>query len=242
MAQPPAGSLQGLRCGVTGAGGSLGRALLWELHQQGAIPVALRHSADSLVLERDGQSLAVETLSWQVGQEEQLREVLADLDLLVINHGINRLGARDAAATSETLAVNLLSPLRLLNLFLASEPRAGATDGSREVWVNTSEAEVNPALSPLYEISKRALGQLLSLRRLDANCRVRRLVLGPFRSDLNPYGVMRAEGVARSVIHQALAGRELIIVTPNPLTWVLMPLTCWGRELYYRWFTRPPGP
>lgn len=231
-----------MRCGVTGAGGSLGRALLWELHRQGAIPVALSHSSKALVLERDGTTLAVETLNWQVGQEEQLRDALAGLQLLVINHGINRLGARDAAATSETLAVNLLSPLRLLELFLAADTAQGAEPSSREVWVNTSEAEVNPALSPLYEISKRALGQVLSLWRLDASCRVRRLVLGPFRSALNPYGVMRAEGVARSVVQQALAGRELIIVTPNPLTWVLMPLSCWSRELYYRWFTRPPGP
>ena len=37
----------------------------------------------------------------------------------------------------------------------------------KEVWVNTSEAEVNPALSPLYELSKRATGDIVTLRRLD---------------------------------------------------------------------------
>ena len=53
--------LAGLRCGVTGAGGSLGRALLLELHRQGALPVALRHSDQDLVLDDDGTPLQVET-------------------------------------------------------------------------------------------------------------------------------------------------------------------------------------
>ena len=145
--------------------------------------------------------------------------------------------ARDAQATADSLAVNLSSALRLMELFLET---AKPGDG-RELWVNTSEAEVNPAFSPLYEISKRALGQLVSLRRLDALCTVRRLVLGPFRSELNPYGFMQADGVAAGVLRQAAAGKELIIVSPNPLTWLLMPLTCWGRERYYRWFTQRPG-
>ena len=172
-----------------------------------------------------------------MGEEEALRPQLESLQLLVINHGINRMGARDAQSTADSLEVNLSSALRLMELFLQT---AQPGDG-RELWVNTSEAEVNPAFSPLYEISKRALGQLVSLRRIDAVCTVRRLVLGPFRSALNPYGFMQASGVAAAVLRQAAAGRELIIVSPNPLTWLLMPLTCWGRERYYRWFTQRPG-
>ena len=110
--------------------------------------------------------------------------------------------------------------------------------------MNTSEAEVSPAFSPLYEISKRTLGELVSLRSLDADggCTVRRLVLGPFRSELNPYGVMRAEGVARAVLNQAAAGRRLVIVTPNPLTWLLMPAVEAARQLYYRAVTRRRDP
>jgi hypothetical protein len=231
--------LENRRCGVTGAGGSFGRALLLELHHHGAQPVALRHGSEQLQLSLgDGQPLAVETHSWCVGEEELLLPVLQNLEILVINHGVNYFVARDAAATRESLEVNTLSGLRLMELFL-SLPEI---QPPRELWVNTSEAEVNPALSPLYEISKRALGQLVSLRSLDAAIPVRRLVLGPFRSELNPHGVMRAEGVAAAVMRQVLLDRRLIIVTPNPLTWLLMPLTSWARQLYYRRFTRPPGP
>jgi hypothetical protein len=97
---------------------------------------------------------------------------------------------------------------------------------------------VNPALSPLYEISKRALGQLLSLRSLDAPCTVRRLVLGPFKSALNPYGLMKADGVAKKVIQQVLNDKKMVIVSPNPLTWLLMPLAEFTRNIYYRSTTR----
>ena len=228
---------QGQRCAVTGASGSLGRALLHALHRQGAIPVALSSSPGPIRLQDGDQELEIETIAWKVGEEEALRPQLESLQLLVINHGINRMGARDAQSTADSLEVNLSSALRLMELFLQT---AQPGDG-RELWVNTSEAEVNPAFSPLYEISKRALGQLVSLRRIDAVCTVRRLVLGPFRSALNPYGFMRASGVAAAVMRQAGAGSELIIVSPNPLTWLLMPLTCWGRERYYRWFTQRPG-
>lgn len=51
----------------------------------------------------------------------------------------------------------------------------------KELWVNTSEAEVNPAFSPLYELSKRTLGDLVTLRRLDSPCIIRKLILGRLR-------------------------------------------------------------
>ena len=202
--------------------------------------MALRHSAGSLDL-RDaaGGQIPVQTVTWQVGEEEQLTALLAELQILVINHGINVMGARDREATRLSLEVNTLSALRLLELFLASPNPSGQR---REIWVNTSEAEVNPAFSPLYEISKRTLGQLLSLRSLDAPWPVRRLVLGPFRSALNPYGFMDADRVAAAVVAQVLAGRELVIVSPNPLTWLLRPLAAWGRRLYFSWFTRHRDP
>ena len=112
------------------------------------------------------------------------------------------------------------------------------------MWVNTSEAEIQPAVSPAYEMSKRLIGQLVSLRgaNLDKNLRehlvIRKLVLGPFRSELNPIGVMSAEFVVRQVLMQVGLGLRLVIVTPNPLTYVLMPLTELGRWVYSRSLSR----
>ena len=94
---------QGQRCGVTGASGSLGRALLLALHRQGATPVALSHSPGPLRLQDGEQELEIETIHWQVGAEEALEPELKSLQLLVINHGINRMRSRDAKATAESL-------------------------------------------------------------------------------------------------------------------------------------------
>ncbi|MDA0887529.1 MAG: short-chain dehydrogenase, partial [Cyanobacteria bacterium] len=68
-----------------------------------------------------------------------------------------------------------------------------------------------------------------------------RLVLGPFRSALNPIGLMGADFVATQVLAQARLGCNLIIVSPNPLTYVLMPLSTLSRWLYCRLLTRAEG-
>lgn len=231
------------RCvAITGASGALGQALLRAWHRRGARLIALTSSSQPLEL-RDaaGQPIPLEQVVWQVGQERQLAAVLAGVDVLVLNHGVNVHGQRDAGATSLSLEVNALSGWRLLELFgeLAAERPAGQV--RPELWLNTSEAEIEPAFSPLYEISKRLMGQLLSLRALDLNqvMRIRRLVLGPFRSGLNPVGLMGAGFVAGQILLQAQLGLNLIIVTPNPLVVVLMPLTTLGRWLYFRLLTRP---
>jgi hypothetical protein len=87
------------------------------------------------------------------------------------------------------------------------------------------------------------MGQLLSLRALDLapTLRIRRLVLGPFRSELNPIGVMDADWVAGEILRQADWNCSLIIVTINPLTYVLMPLTTVLRWAYYRAVTHSAG-
>ena len=85
---------------------------------------------------------------------------------------------------------------------------------------------------------------MVSLRALDLAgasgplC-IRRLVLGPFRSNLNPIGVMGAGFVAKQVVTQARLGLNLIIVTPNPLTYVVMPLNILMRWGYFKLLTRP---
>ena len=47
-------------------------------------------------------------------------------------------------------------------------------------------------------------------------------MLGPFRSALNPIGLMSADFVAREIL-KANWDLGLVIMTPNPLTYVLMP-------------------
>jgi monoglucosyldiacylglycerol epimerase len=107
----------------------------------------------------------------------------------------------------------------------------------REVWINTSEAEVNPAFSPLYELSKRALGQLITLKRLDAPCIVRKLILGPFKSNLNPIGVMSADWVGQQIVNLAKRDFRNIIVTINPITFLLFPIKEFFVSIYFKLFT-----
>ena len=233
---------------ITGASGSLGQALLRGWHNRGARLIALSCGPRQLDLhDSNGQRIPLRDETWCVGYEERLAPLLSEVDVLVLNHGVNVHGDRSAAATEQSLEVNALSSWRLLELFarvVAERPDEPGRPRP-EVWLNTSEAEIQPALSPLYEISKRLAGQLLSLRALDLaddpngpRLRIRRLVLGPFRSALNPIGLMGADFVAGQVLAQARLGCNLIIVTPNPLTYVLMPLTSLGRWLYFRTLTR----
>ena len=233
---------------VTGAGGSLGQALLRQLHEQGASLIALTSSPASLeLLDGEGQPIPLRQIRWQCGREQELRPVLAGVDILVINHGVNVHSERSPEAVQRSLEVNALSSWRLLELFgsLAAADASPAGDASprrpRELWMNTSEAEIQAAVSPLYEISKRLQGQLLSLRSLDLagpQLRIRRLVPGPFRSALNPIGLMSANFVAREVLRQVRWNCGLVIVTPNPLTYLLMPITTASRWIYFQLVSR----
>ena len=211
--------------------------------QRGAVVVGLSHSPRPDHAESN--SLPEEWVQWSCGQEHQLDPVLATLDVLVLNHGINPGGDQRPDTLTTALKVNALSSWALINRFEAIAESNPLESGRRELWVNTSEAEIQPALSPGYELSKRLIGQLVSLRwsqrrtKDQAAPHLRKLVLGPFKSDLNPIGLMSADLVAQQVLIQASLGLSLIIVTPNPLTYLLMPLNELGRSLYNRCFSRP---
>ncbi|AHJ30945.1 bifunctional sterol desaturase/short chain dehydrogenase [Nodularia spumigena CS-584] len=225
-------SLKGKTVGLTGASGSLGQALAAEL---------LKHNAKVVALTTNPEKLAPQTnfkvLSWELGNEAQLKDSLEKIDILIINHGINVYNSRTPQAIASSYEVNTFSALRLMDIFLTTVtgPQAKAT---KEIWVNTSEAEVSPALSPLYELSKRTLGNLVTLKRLDGNCVIRKLILGPFKSQLNPYGVMSAKQVARGILFLARRDYRNIIVTINPLTYVFFPIKEASTWLYYRIFSK----
>ncbi len=228
-------SLKGKRIAVTGASGTLGRSLLTYLQARGAKVIALSSGTTPITL--PGETEPLPLITWQVGEEDALKEHLAKVDILILNHGVNVHGARDQEAIATSYEVNAFSSWRLLELFLTTVTTNKAI-ATKEVWINTSEAEVNPAFSPLYELSKRTLGDLITLRRLDSPCVIRKLILGPFKSDLNPVGVMSADWVARQIVALAVRDVRNIIVTINPLTYLLYPVKELARSLYFRLFTR----
>lgn len=224
-------SFKNKKVAVTGASGTLGRALLQQLAQEQAQLIALTTS------EKAEFDPAIQVVRWQPGQEADLHPLFQTVDVLIINHGLNVHGGRSSAAVEQSLQANALTGWRMMETFFAAH--ADSDISAPEVWINTSEAEVNPAFSPLYEISKRLMGDLVTLRRLDAPCTVRKLVLGPFKSNLNPIGVMSAEGVAWAIVALAKRDFRTIIVTINPLTYLLLPLKELAQGLYFRLLTRP---
>ena len=234
-------ALKGKTVAVTGASGTLGRSLLLHLHRAGAKVVALSSQSEPVTLTVDGESLAVKTITWRVGEEAELAGLLGQVDILVLNHGVNVRGTRTPEAIAQSYEINTFSTWRLLELFFTTV-QSNKDVALKEVWVNTSEAEVSPALSPLYELTKRTLGDLVTLRRLDAPCVVRKLILGPFKSNLNPIGVMSSDRVARQIV--ALAKRDVrnIIVTINPLTYLLFPVKEFCVSVYFRFFSHPEVP
>ncbi|NJM98398.1 MAG: sterol desaturase, partial [Phormidesmis sp. RL_2_1] len=209
----------------------LGRALIAELARQGAKPIALSTSAQANMVG------ATQVVFWQAGKEANLKEVFRKVDILLINHGINVMGDTSVNAIEQSLQVNALSAWRMMEIFLETvDNRTGRA--TKEVWVNTSEAEVNPAFSPLYEISKRLIGDLINLRRTNAPCVIRKLVLGPFKSNLNPVGVMDASFVAKGICFLAKRDIRNIIVTINPLTYVLFPIKEVSQAMYFKLFAK----
>jgi len=225
---------------ITGASGTMGRALVSELSKRGARVIALTTSPNASFQITDSynqENKEIEVWTWQLGNELELCDRLQNVDILILNHGVNVLGARDSASVYKSYEVNTFSVFRWIDLFLEIVAKSKEA-ASKEIWVNTSEAEVNPALSPLYELSKRTIGDLVTLRRLDDSCTIRKLILGPFKSDLNPYGVMSASFVAWAIAFFAELGLRDIIVTINPITFIAYPVKEFGRSLYFRLFSR----
>ncbi len=230
-------SLKGKTIAVTGASGTFGQALLKYLYLSDAKAIALTSQANPVSIEVKGKVIPIKTLTWQVGEEDALKELLETVDILVINHGVNVHSQRSEEAINTAYEVNTFSGFRLMELFLKTV-KTNKQIATKEVWVNTSEAEVNPAFSPLYELSKRALGDLITLRRLDAPCVIRKVILGPFKSNLNPVGIMSADWTAKQVVKAAKRDSRNIIVTINPITFISFPIKEFFVSWYFRLFTK----
>ena len=225
-------SVKGKTVAITGASGTLGQALTTELIANNAKVVALTTNPEKIVAQPK-----VSVIPWESGKEEELRSRLQKVDILIINHGINVHGSRTSSDINKSFEVNAFSAVRLMDVFFSTV--TGANDkATKEIWINTSEAEVSPALSPLYELSKRTLGNIITLKRLDSPCTIRKLILGPFKSQLNPYGVMSAQQVAKGIVFLARRDFRNIIVTVNPLTYILFPIKELSTWLYFVVFSK----
>ena len=95
-----------------------------------------------------------------------------------------------------------------------------------------------PALNPSYEISKSLIGQLVSFKKnlQDKNTQkkliIKKIILGPFKSELIPIGILSPKFVSKRIYDLANSKNYLIIISPNPLSYLLFPLREFFNLLY----------
>ena len=234
--------LKDLKIALTGANGSLGKSLIEELKNKGAYVICLTHR--NINNNNTKETSLNEWISWSCGEEKLLYNKLSDVDILILNHGFNPKGLIDSNEINKAIEINSLSHWRLIQIFedlaLNNSNNTEENYKPKEIWINTSEAEIQIAFSPVYEITKRLIGEIVSLKKskllMEQNNHfiIKKLILGPFKSKLNPQGIMNPDFVAKKVINIAETGKYLIIVTPNPITYLLMPIVESIRILYSR--------
>ena len=219
--------------GITGASGALGKELTKLFRQKGFKVIGFTHSKTNSEINLESPN---QWIKWECGKESALKKHLKEIDILILNHGIYDL-SRENSNYEKSIEINALSKFKFLNLF----EEIALTNKSvrkKEVWINTSEAEILPALNPSYEISKSLIGQLVSFKKnlLNKNIQkkfvIRKIILGPFKSKLNPIGIMNPEFVSKKIYDLANSTRFLIIISPNPLTYILFPIKEFYNFLY----------
>ena len=223
----------GKTIGITGASGALGKELTKLFRQKGFNVIGFTHSKTNSEINLESPN---EWIQWECGKESKLKKHLKKVDILILNHGIYDL-SRENSNYENSIEINALSKFKFLDLF----EEIALTNNSfikKEIWINTSEAEILPALNPSYEISKSLIGQLVSFKKnlLNKNIQekfiIRKIILGPFKSKLNPIGVMNPKFVSRKIYDLSNSKRYLIIISPNPLTYILFPLKEFYNFLY----------
>ena len=216
--------------GITGASGALGKELTKIFRKKGYKVIGFTHSNNYYEIDNESPN---EWIKWQCGKEFLLKEQLKKIDILILNHGIYEASKKNSNFEN-SIEINALSKFKFLNLF---EEIAFKNNSpiAKEIWINTSEAEILPALNPSYEISKSLIGQLVSFKKnlLDKNTKkklkIKKIILGPFKSELNPIGIMSPKFVSNHIYNFANLNIFLIIISPNPLSYILFPI----KELYY---------
>jgi len=219
--------------GITGASGGLGRELTKFFRQKGHKVIGFTHSKTDYEINLESPNIWIK---WECGKESSLKKILEKIDILILNHGVYNL-SRENSNYEDSIEINALSNFKLLNLFediaLNNESLT-----KKEIWINTSEAEILPALNPSYEISKSLIGKLVSFKRnlQDEETKkkfiIKKIILGPFKSELNPIGIMSPKFVSKKIYDLANSKNYLIIISPNPLTYLLFPLKEFFNFLY----------
>ena len=219
--------------GITGASGTLGKELTKLFRQKGYKVIGFTHSKKDYEINLESPN---EWVKWECGQETTLKKYLKKIDILILNHGIYNL-SRENSNYENSIEINALSKFKFLNLFediaLTSKSQI-----KKEIWINTSEAEILPALNPSYEISKSLIGKLVSFKKnlMDKDTKerliIKKIILGPFKSELNPIGIMSPKFVSKKIYDLAKSKNYLIIISPNPLTYLILPLKEFFNFLY----------
>ncbi|MBO8204054.1 SDR family oxidoreductase [Prochlorococcus marinus] len=219
--------------GITGASGALGKELTKLFRQKGYKVIGFTHSKTDYVINLESPN---EWIKWECGNESILQKHLEKIDILILNHGIYDL-SRENANYENSIEINALSQFKFLNLFediaLKNESQI-----KKEIWINTSEAEILPALNPSYEISKSLIGQLVSFKKnlLNKDTKkkliIKKIILGPFKSELNPIGIMSPKFISKKIYDLANSKSYLIIISPNPLSYLLFPIKEFFNFIY----------
>ena len=219
-----------INIGITGAGGALGKSLTKKFKSKGFKITGFSHSQFSNSL---GDSEPDEWVQWECGKEYLLEDKLKKIDILILNHGVYQSGI-DNTNYQNSIEINALSKLRLLNIFQEIAIN-NKDDKKKEIWINTSEAEILPAINPSYEISKLLIGQIITFKKnfltknQEKKFTIRKIILGPFKSNLNPIGIMTPDLVATLIFFLSKLNTFLIIISPNPLTYIVFPI----KEFYF---------
>jgi hypothetical protein len=219
--------------GITGASGALGKELTKLFRQKGYKVIGFTHSKTDSEISLESPN---EWIKWECGKESRLIQHLKKIDILILNHGIYDL-SRENSNYENSIEINALSKFKFLNLFedIALNNKSLI---KKEIWINTSEAEILPALNPSYEISKSLIGQLISFKKnlLNKDIKnkliIKKIILGPFKSELNPIGIMSPKFVSKKIFDLANSKNYLIIISPNPLSYLLFPLKEFFNFLY----------
>ena len=219
--------------GITGASGALGKELTKLYRKKGYKVIGFTHSKTDSEVNHESPN---EWIKWECGKESKLKKHLKKIDILILNHGIYDL-SRENTNYENSIEINALSKFKFLTLF---EDIAIASESSikKEIWINTSEAEILPALNPSYEISKSLIGKLVSFKKnlLNKDTKekliIKKIILGPFKSELNPIGIMSPKFVSKKIYDLAKSNNYLIVITPNPLSYFLFPLKEFLNFLY----------